>query len=124
MTISRREFLGGMLAGLGAVLAHKLPKAMTAEREAQEAEPIECNMGRGSPHVFDNFGISMATLPRITDSYLIDKSNVTFTLLGDFTTIAVPGNQLCFSGWGVPETLATIASAQFDGEYTEVRAFA
>jgi len=67
MTLSRREFLGGMLAGLGAALASKLPKM--AEPKASvaaengdglyevSAEPIECVVGRGSPHIFDNFGI-------------------------------------------------------------------
>jgi len=63
MKLSRREFLGGVAAGVLAAIAGKLPKTAElpeVEEVAQaEAAQIETGIGRGSPRIFDNFGLSL-----------------------------------------------------------------
>lgn len=121
MTITRREFLGGMLAGLGAALARKLPKVGAGRVIAEDgdglyevsAEPIECGVGRGSPHIFDNFGFSVpGWRPRISAH---------FCLRGDYGTLN-PGDLITYSCAGEYPLTLMVTDAHFDGEYTTIEA--
>lgn len=115
MKLSRREFLGGVVAGALAAIAGKLPKLAglpVVEEVAQaEAAQIETGIGRGSPRIFDNFGLSLP--------YMLNRSMGQLTLLGDHSDTVKPGDRISLSWTGEELTETwTVSTVRSSGDCT------
>ena len=110
MTLSRREFLGGVVAGALAAVAGKLPK-MAEPLPVEEVAQVETSVGRGSPFIFDNFGLSA--------SYFLHRSMGQLTLSGDHSATIKPGGRLSLSWAGeAPTETWTVQTVRSSGGCT------
>ena len=114
MKMSRRKFLGGVVAGVLAAVASGLPKMAAPIVKVAKRQPCEW----GSlcfPGTWPNdFALPLP---------MAFRSTASITLLGNHIDTARPGSTITYGNVGeVPDALI-IRSVRFDGHYTTIEAF-